>query len=188
MTVSALDARTALIVIDLQRGTIGSRPMAHPAEDVIARATELAAAFRQHRLPVVLVNHAGQPPGRTQYSPGGGGDWPPELTELVPGLGTEASDLRITKHSLSPFVSTDLDAQLRKLGVTQVVLAGVATSYGVESAARQAYDLGYNVVVAADAVTDPTAEGHANSLGRVIPVVGQTGTASEIISLLAARA
>jgi nicotinamidase-related amidase len=186
LTISSLDARTALMVVDLQKGTIGSHPMAHPAEDVVGRAAELAAAFRQRGLPVVLVNNAGSPAGRTQYS-AGGSDWPPELTELMPGLGADAGDLRVTKHSWGAFATTDLDARLKTLGVTQVVIAGVATSYGIESTAREAYDHGYNVTVAADAITDPTAEGHRNGLDRVFPALGQTGTTAEIIALLSAR-
>lgn len=185
MTVSALDPRTALVLVDLQKGTIGSTPMAHPAQEVIGRATELAAAFRQRGLPVVLVNHAGNPAGRTQYGQGGG-DWPPELTELVPELGTDASDLRVTKHSWGAFATTGLDARLKSLGVTQVVIAGVATSYGIESTARDAYDRGYHVTLAADAMTDPTAEGHRHSLERVFPALGQTVTTAEIIALLPA--
>ena len=183
MTVSTLDPRTALVVVDLQKGTIGSHPMAHPAENVIGRTAELAAAFRQRGLPVVLVRHAGNPAGRTRYGQGGG-DWPPELTELMPGLGAEPGDLRVTKHSWSAFATTGLDATLRALGVTQVVIAGVATSFGVESTARDAYDRGYHVTIAADATTDPTPEGHKNSLDRVFPVLGQTGSTAEIISLL----
>jgi nicotinamidase-related amidase len=183
MTVSALDPRTALVVVDLQKGTIGSNPMAHSAQDVIGRAAELAAAFRQQGLPVVLVNHAGNPVGRTQYS-AGGGDWPPELTELMPGLGVDPGDLRITKRSWGAFAQTDLDTRLRSLGVTQVVLAGVATSYGIESTARDAYDRGYHVTIAADAVTDPTPEGHQHRLDRVFPALGQVGTTAEIIALL----
>ena len=185
MTVSALDPRTALVVVDLQKGTIGSLPMAHPAEDVIGRAAELAVAFRQRGLPVALVRHAGNPAGRTQYSQGGG-DWPPDLTELMPGLGAEPGDLQVTKHSWSAFATTGLDATLRALGVTQVVIAGVATSYGIESTVRDAYDRGYHVTIAADATTDPTPEGHRNSLDRVFPVLGQTGSTAEIIALLRA--
>lgn len=184
MTVSALDARAALVLVDLQKGTIGSNPMVHPAEDVIGHATELATAFRKRRLPVVLVNHAGNPAGRTQYSQGGGAEWPPELTELMPGLETDASDLRVTKRSWGAFTGTDLDTRLKALGVTQVVIAGVATSYGVESTARGAYDHGYHVAIATDAITDPTPEGHKHALERVFPVLGQTGTTAEIIALL----
>jgi nicotinamidase-related amidase len=185
VTVSALDPRTALVLVDLQKGTIGSTPMAHPTEDVIGHAAELAAAFRQLGLPVVLVNHAGNPAGRTRYGQGGS-DWPPELTELVPGLGRDPSDLRVTKHSWGAFATTDLDARLRALGVTQVVIAGVATSYGIESTARDAYDRGYHVTIAADAITDPTPEGHRHSLERVFPALGQTVTTAEIIALLPA--
>ena len=185
MTVSALDPRTALVVVDLQKGTIGSHPMAHSADDVIGRAAELAAAFRQRGLPVALVNHAGNPAGRTQYGQGGG-DWPPELTELMPGLDADASDLRVTKRSWGAFAGTDLDARLRSLGVTQVVIAGVATSYGIESTARDAYDRGYHVTIAADAVTDPSLEGHQHRLDRVFPALGQVGTTAEIIALLSA--
>jgi nicotinamidase-related amidase len=185
VTVSALDARTALVVVDLQQGTIGSNPMAHPAEDVIGHTAELAAEFRQRGLPVVLVNHAGNPAGRTKYGQGGS-DWPPELTDLMPGLGAEASDLRVTKHSWGAFATTDLDAKLKSLGVTQVVIAGVATSYGIESTARDAYDRGYHVTIAADAITDPTPEGHRHSLDRVFPALGETGTTAEIIALLPA--
>lgn len=186
MTVSALDDRTALVVIDLQKGTIGSNPMAHPAEDVIAHAAELASAFRRHGLPVILVNHAGTPAGRTQYGEGAI-DWPVEWTELVPELGAEAGDLRITKRSWGAFATTDLGAQLKTLGVRQVVIAGVATSYGIESTARDAYDRGYHVTVAVDAITDRTIEGHRNSLDRVFPALGQTGTTAEIIALLRTR-
>ena len=183
MTVTALDPGTALVVVDLQQGTIGSHPMAHPAQDVIGRAAELAAAFRQRGLPVALVTHAGNPVGRTQYGQGGG-DWPQELTAPMPGLDADAGDLRVTKRSWGAFAGTDLDARLKSLGVTQVVIVGVATSFGIESTARGAYDCGYHVTIAADAVTDPTPEGHWHSLDRVFPALGQVGTAAEIIALL----
>ena len=129
--------------------------------------------------------HAGNPAGRTQYGQDGG-DWPPELTELMPGLGADPDDLRITKRGWGAFARTDLDARLRSLGVTQVVIAGVATSYGIESTARGAYDRGYHVTIAADAVTDPTPEGHQHRLDRVFPALGQVGTTAEIIALLPA--
>ncbi|MET0860021.1 MAG: isochorismatase family protein, partial [Microbacterium sp.] len=69
-------------------------------------------------------------------------------------------------------------------GVTQVVLAGVATSFGVESTARGAYDLGYNVVVATDAITDLRMESHDASVTRVFPVLALTGSTAEIIAAL----
>ena len=91
----------------------------------------------------------------------------------MPGLGAAATS--VTEAQLGAFATTDLDARLTSLGVTQVVIAGVATSYGIESTARDAYDRGYHVTIAADAITDPTAEGHQRSLERVFPPSGRWG-------------
>ena len=73
---------------------------------------------------------------------------------------------------------------LKKLGVTQVVIAGVATSIGVESTARYAHELGFNVTLAVDAMTDMNADAHTNSVTRIFPRLGETGTSREIIDLL----
>lgn len=61
MAFSTLDPKSALLVIDLQQGITGM-PLAHPTDAVIARCTDLIAAFRRHDLPIVLVNVAGTPP------------------------------------------------------------------------------------------------------------------------------
>jgi nicotinamidase-related amidase len=68
------------------------------------------------------------------------------------------------------------------------VITGVATASGVESTARQAYDLGYNVTLAIDAMTDRRAEAHDYSITRVFPRLGQTGATRDIIALLDRRA
>jgi nicotinamidase-related amidase len=70
------------------------------------------------------------------------------------------------------------------LDVTQVVITGVATSIGVEATARQAYELGYNVTLAVDAMTDTSPDAHINSVTRIFPRLGETGTTREIIDLL----
>jgi nicotinamidase-related amidase len=71
------------------------------------------------------------------------------------------------------------------LDVTQVVIAGIATSIGVESTARNAHEFGFNVTLAVDAMTDRNADAHANSITRIFPRLGETGTTREIIDLLA---
>jgi nicotinamidase-related amidase len=90
----------------------------------------------------------------------------------------------VTKRTWGAFTNTGLDEHLKKLGVTQVVIAGVATSIGVESTARYAYELGFNVTLAIDAMTDMNADAHANSIARIFPRLGETGTTREIIELL----
>jgi nicotinamidase-related amidase len=67
-----------------------------------------------------------------------------------------------------------------------VVSAGVATSAGVESTARHAHELGFNVALAVDAMTDTSADAHHNSITRIFPRLGETGTTPEIVDLLEA--
>ena len=67
MPVTTLDAKTALVVIDLQKGILGL-PTVHPSADILANAVRLANAFRARGLPVVLVTVEGGAPGRTQQS------------------------------------------------------------------------------------------------------------------------
>jgi nicotinamidase-related amidase len=88
---------------------------------------------------------------------------------------------------LGAFATTDLESRLRHLGVTQVVITGVATATGVEATARQAYEAGFNVTLAVDAMADRRAEGHAYSIVNVFPRLGETGTTAEILALLEGR-
>lgn len=184
MAVSTLDPRTALIVVDLQKGLM-SYPAAHPISGVVRNAATLASAFRSHGLPVVLVNAAGMAPGRSEAMRGHEAmNLPADWTELVPELDRRPSDHLVTKRTWGAFTGTDLGAYLASASATQVVVCGVATSMGVESTARQAHELGFNVTLATDAMTDPSAEAHANSLLRIFPKLGETGTTAEILELL----
>lgn len=183
MPPTAIDPKVALVVIDLQRGIATGNREPVPVEVVIARAVALADAFRARKLPVVLVNVDGAPSGRTEARRTGF-DPPPEFVEIVPELGPKIGDLLITKRTWGAFQGTTLDADLRDLGVTQIVLAGVSTSAGVESTARAAHERGYNVTLAIDAMTDSDGEEHLNSVGRIFPRLGETGTTDEILELL----
>jgi nicotinamidase-related amidase len=185
MPVTALDPKTALITIDLQKGIVGL-PTAHPTDQVVKQASKLAAAFRSHGLPVVLVNVAGGAPGRAEQSRSTR-DFPPGWTDLVPELNQHPNDHTVTKRSWGAFTNTGLYEHLKELGVTQVVIAGVATSIGVESTARQAYEHGFHVTLALDAMTDMNPDAHHNSITRIFPRLGETGTTDEIIELLDIR-
>jgi nicotinamidase-related amidase len=76
---------------------------------------------------------------------------------------------------------------LRSKGVTQVFVAGIATSFGVESTARSAYDLGYHVVLVSDAMTDMDIVAHNHAIEKVFPRLGQVDTAHNIIEKLHSR-
>jgi nicotinamidase-related amidase len=185
MAVTALDPRTALIVIDLQKGLV-SYPTIHPFSEIVDKSCRLAEAFRASGLPVVLVNVAGRAAGRTeQQRPS---EHPPaEWADLVPELGAKEGDIRVTKHSWGAFPHTDLEQRLRDAGVTQIVLTGIATSIGVESTAREAYALGFLVTVAIDAMTYMDDSADETLIRKIFPKLGETGTVEKVVELLSMR-
>ncbi len=186
MPVTTLDAKTALIVVDLQKGII-ALPGINPAAEIVQNAATLAGAFRGHGLPVVLVNVAGVAAGRTEQARGQG-QLPADWTDLVPELNRQPRDHMVTKRTWGAFTNTGLAEYLKSRDVTQVVVVGVATSIGVESTARQAYELGFNVTLAVDAMKDLNGDAHSNSVARIFPRLGETGTTQEIIGLLEKKA
>jgi nicotinamidase-related amidase len=182
MPLTQLDTTAALIVIDLQKGIVGL-PTVHPAAEIVGRAAQLARAFRERGLPVVLVNVTGRAPGRTdagapKFS------FPPDWTELVPELEQQPGDHLVTKQRVGAFIGTSLDDYLRQCGVTQVFVTGVATSAGVEATARSAYDCGYNVVLVTDAMTDRDADAHRHSIEKIFPRLGETDTTENVLRRL----
>ncbi|WP_131113708.1 isochorismatase family protein [Lichenihabitans psoromatis] len=186
MSLTTLDPKTALLIIDLQKGMIGY-PFVHPIGDIVDRARALTDAFRRRGLPIVLVNVAGVAPGRTEQPPRLTGEPPADWTDIIAELNPQPSDIRVTKRTWGAFASTDLEDRLRALGVTQVVVIGVATGTGVEATARQAYEQGFNVTLAIDAMTDARPQAHDYSLTNVFPRLGEMGTAQDIIDLLGTR-
>ncbi|MEU5658150.1 isochorismatase family protein [Streptomyces sp. NPDC047737] len=182
MTATVLDPRTALVVVDLQKGIV-ALPTAHPAEEVVARSATLAEAFRAKGLPVFLVRVTGGAPGRTE-SGAPAREPAPDWADIVPELGPRDEDVLVTKQQWGAFHGTALDLELRRRGITQVVLCGIATSIGVESTARAAHEHGYHVTVATDAVTDMDADAHRNSVEKIFPRLGETGTTDAITELL----
>jgi len=190
MTLTTLDERTALVLIDLQRGIAGSPAVPSTGPEVVARSVELADAFRAHGLPVVLVRVTFRPdgsdavPGRTEV-PRPAAPRPAGWDEIVDELAGHPEDVVVTKRNWGAFHGTDLDVQLRRRGVTQIVLGGIATSMGVESTARAAHEHGYHVTFATDAVADRSVEAHSHTVEHVFPRLGERGTTAEILQLLA---
>jgi len=189
MPVTTLEKKTALVVIDLQNGVVAAPTTPYAGPEVVARAAALADAFRAHDAPVVLVrvtaaaDGADTVPGRTEAGLGGSHVWPEGWDVIVDDLAGHPGDIQVTKRNWGAFHGTDLDLQLRRRGVTQIVLTGVATSIGVESTARAAHEHGYHVTLATDAMADLHPDAHRNSIERIFPRLGETGTTAEIIEL-----
>ena len=188
MTISKLDTRTALVLNDMQKGVLRLPLAPQSRDEVITRCVRLAAAFQRHRLPVILVAIGGPAPGRVEQDldlpepPG------PDFAEIIDEFADQLHDLVIPTFRWGAFHGTHLDSELRQRGITQLVFGGVSTSSGIESSARSAFDLGYNVSVAVDAVSDFDAAAHRNSIGRVFPRIAESDVTDRIIELLDGRA
>ncbi|WP_324675836.1 isochorismatase family protein [Hymenobacter sp. GOD-10R] len=187
--ITALDHSTALVLIDLQNGIL-QLPVVDSTDTVLANANKLIAAFRQAALPIILVNV--DPTQAVQYlraeakRPGGNLTITPEWLALAPMLNTEPSDVRITKPTWGAFSNPSFDEELKKRKVTGIVLAGISTSIGVESTARTAFERGYNITFAQDAMTDMVASAQANSLKVIFPRIGEVDTTENIVNMLGA--
>jgi nicotinamidase-related amidase len=186
--ITALDPQTALVLIDLQKGIV-QYPTAHPMAEVLANAARLVAAFRKASLPVVIVNvdptkAAPAPVELRKDMQRRGAAFSAEMLEITPEIITSPNDIFITKHTWSAFYETPLHEELQKRNITGIVLAGVATSIGVEGTARAAAERGYNIAFAKDAMTDMVASSHENSLQVIFPRIGEVGDTDDIIAKL----
>ena len=183
MPISQLDPVAALVVIDLQKGVLAMTTEPSPAV-VLERSAKLAAAFRARQFPVALVNVSGRASGRTSnprvFTPQPGWD------ELAPELAAAPTDIRVTKYNIGAFSGTGLDMHLRRRGVTQIFLTGIATSSGVEATARAGYDLGYNIVSVIDAMADGDPEAHRHAIEKQLIKIGETITTGDLLTALGA--
>lgn len=165
----ALDpARTALVLVDLMDRIVGLPVEPRDGTAVLSAAAELATAFRKAGALVVLVRV--ERPGAAEQPPGSG---------LVAGLSAQG-DLEIVKRSIGGFQGTGLDDRLRERGISTLVFGGIATNLGVESTARAAGDLGYDLVFAEDAMAALTAAEHEASVRLDFPRLGTVVTVGQV--------
>jgi nicotinamidase-related amidase len=193
MTELALDPRrTAVVVIDIQKGIVAMPGTPHATATVVANCAKLVAEGRRAGAHPVLVHVGGSPNGADLLHPAadepmrGTAPLPPDWSGLLPELDCSPTDTVILKRQWGAFYGTDLDLQLRRRGLVTIILCGIATEFGVESTARDAYERAYELVFAEDAMTGRTAESHANATMRIFPRIGRVRRTEEIIVALAA--
>jgi nicotinamidase-related amidase len=181
-------ARTALVLIDLQRGIVGRPTAPHAAPDIVAQAVRLARHFRELRAPVVLVrvtysaDDADRLKPPVDAAPFGAGPMRADFADIVPDLGPVPGDVVITKRQWGAFYGTELDLQLRRRHVRTLVLGGIATNFGVESTARDAFERGYELVFVEDAMSGLSAEAHAFAISAIFPRLGRVRSTEAVLA------
>lgn len=88
-------------------------------------------------------------------------------TEIHPALGRKAGDWLITKHRVSPFYATGLDAHLRANRIERIFCSGVSTQAVVQATVRDGHDRDYVMVLLEDCCAAHSAEEHRNSIGSL---------------------
>lgn len=181
--------KTALVVIDLQKGIVDMPTAPYASADVVKNAAVLAAAFRAKKMPVFLVRVTPSADGKDGLSPSAdetvkhaarSADW----ADIVPEMQQVSDDFVITKRQWGAFYGTELDLQLRRRNIETIVLCGISTNVGVESTARDAYERGYQQIFAEDACAARSAQEHAHAMQGIFRRMGRVRNTQEILAAL----
>ena len=184
-------SKTALVVIDLQRGIVSRPCVPHSSAEVVARAAQMAAAMRAAHGTVVLVHVTPSLDGKDSLKPmtdapgpAGWGAPPPDWSEIVPELKPEITDIVITKRQWGAFYGTELDLQLRRRGIDTIILCGISTIMGIESTARDAFERGYLQIFVEDAMAAHEAEEHRHTVNWLFPRIGRVRSTADVLAAL----
>jgi nicotinamidase-related amidase len=178
---------TALVLIDLQKGITSFPVEPHPTAVVVENATLLANQFRELNAPVFLVRVA-FPAGPAALNLITDAKAPLPATEPAgwSELAVEPleNDVLLWKRHWGAFYGTELDLQLRRRHVDTIAIGGIATNFSVESTARNAYELGYHLVFAEDAMASFSKTNHDFATENIFPRLGRVRSTVEIVRAL----
>jgi len=181
--------KTAIVVIDLQKGIAASPTEPNPAKMVIENTAKLLNVVRKNNMPVFLVHVTPSPDFKDMLHPISETSFPrrnydPSFSEYVPELNIQPNDFLITKHQWGAFYGTELDLQLRRREIDTIILCGIATNIGVESTARFAFEYGFNQIFVEDAMAARSKDEHEFPIKYIFPRLGLIRKTDEVISAL----
>jgi nicotinamidase-related amidase len=181
--------KTAMVVIDLQKGITAMPTEPITSKVVIENAAKILKEVRKNNMPVFLVHVTPSPDLKDSLHPvsetsSQSSGYNPSWSEFVPELNIQPSDFLITKHQWGAFYGTELDLQLRRRGIDTIILCGISTNFGVESTARFAYEYGFNQIFVQDAMAARSKEEHEYPLKYIFPRFGLIRDTYEIIHVM----
>jgi nicotinamidase-related amidase len=136
---------TALLMIDIQQGMWMEPKPPHNDKAFLKNAAALLEKARAKGVPVIHIQHDGGPEDVLHEGHEG--------FAIRPEVAPKAGEKKIVKYHCSSFRDTELDRELKMLGVDNLVVAGMQTDFCIDTACRIAHGLGYNVTLAEDAHT-----------------------------------
>jgi nicotinamidase-related amidase len=177
---------TALVLVDIQNDYFpGGSMELEGALSASETAGRLLGAARENRTPVFHIQHIAAQPGATFFLPETVG------AEIHAGVAPRAGEIRIVKHFPNAFRDTELAAELGKLNIKRLVLAGMMSHMCVDATCRAAFDLGYECLTAHDACATralewngrkvAAADVHASFMSALAAVYARVLAADEII-------
>lgn len=185
---------SALLVIDMQKDFIlpGAPLEGWNCMAIIPKITQLVEFFRQHGRPVIwtLHVHQGNDIGLLgPMWPATGPDSPTKaLVKGTPGVevieelpAPTSNELVIEKRRYSAFFQTDLELNLRNMGIDTLLITGVNTNICCESTARDGFMRDFKIMSVADAQTSITKELHEAALISTMVAFGRVADTSQVI-------
>jgi ureidoacrylate peracid hydrolase len=190
---------TALIVVDVQNdaahseGAFGKMGFdMSMIQGMVARLVRFIDEARKVKLPIIYIKGETNPWAVSDsvaeflYGPGGEnepffaeGTWGAEFYE---GISPREDEKVVVKHYYSAFFGSDLDMILRSLGTKTVIMTGIASNVCVGATVRDAFQLGYRVVLPEDLTTSYLKEKHEAELANVRMHFGTVVSAKEILA------
>ncbi|MFC4652389.1 isochorismatase family protein [Lactococcus nasutitermitis] len=183
--------KTALVIIDLQKGIVARDNFApYSAQEVLEKNEQLLQKLVNTEALIVFVHvkNYGEEALRplTDAVQNRTGKLPEDFSDFVSPIAfdkTVKNIIHVEKHNWGAFYGTDLDVQLRRRGIENVVLTGIATTIGVDTTAREAYQHSYNVLTVEDAMTDFDGEFHNETVKHIFKRLGRVRTTAEVLEM-----
>jgi nicotinamidase-related amidase len=187
-------ARAAVVLYDIINAGIKPRDAAAAKaiqdSGLVANLVRVVAAVRPYGVPVMWIvprrrpDRLGLPDNVTDLGRGWAGLDERE-SALIDEVVVQPEDQLVFKPRRDPFIGTDLDLHLRARGVDTILLGGYATNWGVESTARTAFDLGYDVIVLSDCCTNADVDLHRFAIEKILPRFARVMTADDVLDRIA---
>jgi nicotinamidase-related amidase len=181
--------KTAIVVIDLQKGIASLPAEPHSAKEVVDNTVKLLIALRENNAAIFLVHVTRSSDLKDALHPVSEASFPmrtfsQDWSDYLPELNIQPTDFLITKHQWGAFYGTELDLQLRRRGIDTIILCGISTNFGVESTARFAYELGYNQIFVEDAMSSSIKEAHEATIKYIFPRLGLIRNTDDVLAAI----